>query len=98
MKIVLLAEAQRRFEAEDEWWRENRDAAGLFLDEFEQTLEWIAANPERGQVYRLTRGKRIQRVLMTKTRCHVYYFHDREHEIVEVHTIWGSHRGRGPGL
>lgn len=72
MKIVLLAEAQRRFEAEDEWWRENRDAKDLFLDEFEQTLEWIASNPERGQAYRLTRGKRIQRVLMKKTRCHIY--------------------------
>jgi hypothetical protein len=39
VKIVLLAEDQRRFEAEDEWWRENRDAKDLFLDEFEQTLE-----------------------------------------------------------
>ena len=46
------------------------------VDEFEQTLEWIAYNPERGQAY----------------------FHDRGHEIVEVHTIWGAHRGRGPGL
>lgn len=26
MKLVLLAEAQRRFEAEDEWWREHREA------------------------------------------------------------------------
>ena len=98
MKIVLLAEAQRRFEAEDEWWRENRDAKDLFLDEFEQTLKWIASNPERGQAYRHTRGKLIRRVLLKKSRCHVYYFHDREHEIVEVHTIWGAHRGRGPGL
>lgn len=98
MKIVLLAEAQRRFEAEDEWWRENRDAKDLFLDEFEQTLESIGSNPERGQAYRMARGKRIQRVLMQKTRCHVYYWHDREHDIVEVHTIWGAHRERGPGL
>lgn len=98
MKIVLLAEAQRRFEAEDEWWRENRDAKEFFLDEFEQTLEQIGSNPERGQAYRLTRGKLIQRMLMRKTRCHVYYFHDREHDLVEVHTIWGAHRERGPRL
>lgn len=98
MKIVLLAEAQRRFEAEDKWWRENRDAKDLFLDEFEQTLAWIGSNPQRGQAYRLTRGKLIQRVLMKKTRCHVYYWIDHEHDLVEVHTIWGAHRGRGPGL
>jgi len=37
VKTDLLAEAQRRFEAEDEWWREHRDAKELFVDEFEQT-------------------------------------------------------------
>lgn len=98
MKNVLLAEAQRRFEAEDEWWRENRDAKELFTDEFEQTLERLTANPEVGQSYRATRGKLIQRVLMKKTRCHVYYFHDRENDVVEVHTIWGARKERGPTL
>jgi plasmid stabilization system protein ParE len=98
VKIVLLAEAQRRFEAEDEWWRDNRDAKHLFIDEFEETLERIGANPEIGQAYRLTRGKLIQRALMKKTRCHVYYFHDREHDTIEVHTIWGAHREHGPTL
>lgn len=98
MKIVLLAEAQRRFEAEDEWWRENRDVKELLTDEFEQTLERLIANPEVGQTYRHARGKMIQRVLMKKTRCHVYYFHDRENDVVEIHTIWGARKERGPGL
>lgn len=69
MKIVLLDEAKRRFEAEDEWWRENRDAKELFIEEFEQTLEKLRAMPG------------IQRVLMKKTGCRVYYFHDREHDL-----------------
>jgi hypothetical protein len=37
VKVVLLDEAQRRFEAEDEWWREHRDAKELFIEEFAQT-------------------------------------------------------------
>lgn len=98
MKIVLLAEAQRRFEAEDAWWRDNRDAKELFVDEFTQTLERMSAEPELGQTYRVARGKLIQRRLMKKTRCYVYYFHDREHDLVEVHTVWGAHRERGPKL
>jgi hypothetical protein len=98
VKIVLLAEAQRRFEAEDEWWREHRDAKDLFLDEFEQTLGVLRSTPEVGQIYRRARGKLIQRVLMKKTRCHVYYFHDREHDLVEIHSVWGAVRERGPTL
>lgn len=96
MKNVLLAEAQRRFEAEDEWWRENRDAKELFTDELEQALQRLAADPTIGQAYRLRRGKLIQRVLLTKTRCHVYYFYDRENVLIEVHTIWGARKERGP--
>jgi hypothetical protein len=98
VKIVLLAEAQRRFEAEEEWWRENRDAKDLFVDEFALTLERLTTKPEVGQTYRLTRGKLIQRVLMKKTRCHVYYFHDRDQDVVEIHTVWGVHRERGPSI
>jgi hypothetical protein len=32
VKIVLLDEAQRRFEAEDRWWRDNRDAKELMAE------------------------------------------------------------------
>jgi hypothetical protein len=42
VKIVLLDEAQRRFEAEDEWWREHRDAQDLFVEEFTRTLEQLS--------------------------------------------------------
>ena len=96
VKLVLLAEAQLRFEAEDEWWRENRDATELFIEELTQTLEVLTSTPEIGQSYRVARGKLIQRVLMKKTRCHVYYFHDRERELVEIHSVWGARRERGP--
>jgi plasmid stabilization system protein ParE len=96
--LVLLVEAQRRFEAEDEWWRDNRDAKELFVEEFTRTLERLISTPTTGQRYRRARGKLIQRVLMKKTNCHVYYFHDREHELIEVHSIWGARRERGPKL
>lgn len=98
MQIVLLDEARRRFEAEDDWWREHRSATELFVDEFEQVLELLRSMPGAGQRYRLVRGKLIQRVLMKKTGCHVYYFHDREGDLIEIHSIWGGRRERGPRL
>ena len=98
MKIVLLDEAQSRFEAEDRWWRENRDAKELFFTEFQEILRQLSSTSDVGQRYRRSRGKLIQRVLMTKVRCHVYYFHDHERDIVEIHSIWGARRKRGPKL
>lgn len=98
MKVVLLEEAQRRFEAEDEWWRANRDAKDLFLEEFAQTLEAVSSMPGRGRRYRVARGKLIQRVFMKRTDCHVYYFHDRDRDLIEIHSVWGARRERGPNL
>jgi plasmid stabilization system protein ParE len=98
VQVVLLDEARRRFEAEDDWWREHRDAEELFADEFEQVLELLRSMPGAGRRYRLTRGKLIQRVLMKKTRCHVYYFHDHDKDLIEIHSIWGGRRERGPRL
>jgi len=37
VKVILLDEAQRRFEAEDEWSREHHDAKELFVEELAQT-------------------------------------------------------------
>ena len=98
MKIVLLDEAQERFQAEDDWWRAHRDAKELFVTEFQEALRQLAVAPAIGQRYRRARGKLIQRVLMPKTRCHVYYFHDLNRDIVEIHSIWGARRRRGPSL
>lgn len=98
VKLVLLAEAQRRFEAEDAWWRDHRDHADLFADEFAHVLDQIRELPGRGQRYRVARGKLILRILMPRCACHVYYFHDREHDLVEIHSVWGAARERGPNL
>ena len=98
VKIVLLDEAQERFEAEDRWWRENREAQELFVSEFQEVLRTVAAAPGIGQRYRRARGRLIQRILMKKTRCHVYYFHDSTLDVLEIHSIWGARRRRGPAL
>jgi plasmid stabilization system protein ParE len=98
VKIVLLAEARRQFIAEDTWWRNNRDARELFADEFSGLLHRLRTTPELGQRYRRVRGKLVQRLLMKRCRCHVYYFFDRSLGMVEIHSIWGSSRRRGPRL
>ncbi|HEY5959448.1 MAG TPA: hypothetical protein VIV60_22975 [Polyangiaceae bacterium] len=98
MRVLLLDEASAQFEAEDAWWRENRDRKELFVDEFEATLRRIVELPQAGQRYRCKGGCLIQRWLMSKTRCHVYYVHDRDNDILEIHSVWGACRKRGPRL
>ncbi len=98
MRVLLLEEARRQLEAEDEWWRANRDHPEVVLEDFVDVLRDLTKIPEAGPTYRRSGGKRIQRVLMKRARCHVYYFHDRENDTIEIHSIWGAHRRRRPRL
>lgn len=49
MRVLLLEEARRQLEAEDEWWRANRDHPELLLEDFVEVLRDLMKIPEAGQ-------------------------------------------------
>jgi plasmid stabilization system protein ParE len=78
------------------WWRRYRSKAeDLFEQEFDGALERIVKAPDVGSVYEQAGRKvEVRRLLMPKTRNHVYYAVTAT-EIV-VLTVWGAPKGRGP--
>jgi plasmid stabilization system protein ParE len=99
MKLVFTPDAERQATEMDSWWREHRPAArDLFARELAEAGELIARTPTAGAVYTSKRGQQFRRVLMPKTKNHVYFEVDEARELVIVHAIWGAPRGRGPRL
>jgi plasmid stabilization system protein ParE len=83
----------------DRCWRENRaDAADLFARELDAACALIAESPELGAPYVKCHGTVVRRVLLPKTKSHVYYEIDRENDVAMVVAVWGAPRGRGPKL
>ena len=79
-----VAEAQIRRIAE--WWRVNRPAApGLFARELAHALEAVTAAP-------------LHRILLRRSRYHVYFSYDAAADIVAVRAVWHAVRGVGPPL
>jgi len=70
----------------------------LLVEEFEAALHHLSTLPETGQRYRWARGKLVRRWLMKKTGCHIYYIYDGGRDLLEIHSVWGSRRRRGPRL
>jgi plasmid stabilization system protein ParE len=98
MRLEVAKRAQREAKRLGRWWLENRDKAPeLFEQELAAAYELILRDPALGQTYLVSRGRRIQRVLMPGTKNHVYY-HRKSEEVVRVVSIWGAVRGRGPKL
>ena len=99
MKLFFSPQAESQAMEMDSWWREHRPGAReLFARELAEARELIVSTPTAGTRYTTRSGRPFRRVLMPKTRNHVYFEVDEARELIIVHAIWGAPRGRGPVL
>ncbi|HKY37725.1 MAG TPA: type II toxin-antitoxin system RelE/ParE family toxin [Polyangiaceae bacterium] len=97
MKLVLAPRFVREAERCAGWWRKNRPAARfLFDDELRVVLNQIRTAPQLGTAYVAMASSEHLRVLMPRTRHHVYYRILADQ--VRVVSVWGATRERGPRL
>ena len=97
MQVAFHPRAAEDAAAIDGWWKANRRAApDLFLRELEQAVALIADSPTLGKAANDDDLPGVRRVLMRRTRYHVYY--RVTGETLEVLAIWHGARGEGPML
>lgn len=95
-RVITTRQADLQIVILDAWWREHRDKApGLFADELARAFQLIGLAPGAGKRYRHARQV-VRRVMMRRTRNHVYYV--ELEEFVLVVAVWGAVRGTGPDL
>jgi hypothetical protein len=97
VKVELSAEAERQVLHIDGWWRSHRLASpDLFDRELDAALERIVVNP-KGLVYeQQDLDETVYRVLMPRTRHHVYYV--LRADVAFVLSVWGAIKEHGPKL
>ncbi len=98
MKVRFTPEAEEQADASDIWWREHQDIRDLFARELAATVALLLVNPTLGTVYTVLDGQPMRKVLMPKTRHHVYFTSDIGTGVIFIHSVWGAPRGRGPKL
>ena len=100
MKVDYSKRGYQRVLVVDSWWRENRrDSPELFRREFDAALEKLSVMGEMiGQHYVDFQGRPVRYYLLKKTHQHVFYSIDRATDVLTIHSVWGSVRGKGPPL
>jgi len=98
VKIRYTRRAIREIERIDGWWRQNRDAKDLFLDELDAALRQLSDLPDIGARYETRRGSSVLRLLLPKTKHHVYFRRDPPQNRIMVVSVWSARRRRGPRL
>jgi plasmid stabilization system protein ParE len=80
------------------WWQSERPgAANRFREELEAAVRQLEGAPRAGRVYSRSHLA-LRRLLMPRTRYHVYYTVEDSEALVRVHAVWHASRGHGPPL
>lgn len=97
LAVVFQRRATREIAEVDAWWRKNRPSSpDLFLMELERMLTAVALVPSLGAPSLSERLRGLRRVLLKKTRYHVFY--RVRGDVLEVLAVWHAARGKGPRI
>ena len=97
LPVRTTPEADAQIREIEDWWRRNRPAArDLFVDELAASFDIIGQAPHIGRLYRQSPVFGARRVLLKRTRYHVYYVVRADE--VRVLAVWHAQRGVGPPL
>ncbi len=80
-----------------DWWREGRaEAPNLLGDELAAAIARLGQAPRLGRVVRQTAGTVVRRVLLRRSRVHIYYVVNDVALTVEMVAVWHAMRDRDP--
>jgi hypothetical protein len=98
VKAFLSKRAARAAERIDQRWRERADDPGVFAREFLEAIERLEMTRGVGQAFPTTRRPSLKRVLLPKSRCHIYFEIDDVAARIQILQIWDGRRERAPKL
>ena len=99
-QVIVAPRAAGQLDRIVRWWQANRaEAPDLFADELTAALTRLAKNPSAGVLYPLAPRPDVRRILLPRTRYHVYYvMAEAGGRVVVVLAIWHAARGGRPRL
>lgn len=100
MRVRFTPEALQAARAKQAWWKRHRDKAPrLFVVELAAVVAKLREGTDKDrQRYALRAGRTIWRLLMPKTRHHVYYRLGPTADEIEIVVIWNATAGAPPDL
>jgi plasmid stabilization system protein ParE len=97
-RLVVTGAAAEQIRAASEWWYQHRASArGLFSSELRRAFELIVEYPEAAPTASNPEVPGVRRVLLQRTRFHLYYWLTAS-DTVEVLALWHTSRGESSHL
>jgi len=98
-RVGFSRTADAQVETIESWWRENRPAApDMFSRELESAVRLLETSPLIGKAYPQAPVPEVRRLLIGRSRYHVYWEVDVASTAVTILAVWYAGRGSGPRL
>jgi len=98
-RIEFSPDALEQIRIVHDWWRIHRPAAPeLLREELAAALETIRSSPNAAKAYPFSAIPGLRRLLMSRTRYHLYLTFHEQRALIFVHALWHASRGQGPAL
>jgi hypothetical protein len=98
VKAFISKRAARAAERIDARWRELGDDPGLFAREFLEAIELLESTPSPGSPIPTLKRPGLKRMLLRKSRCHIYFEVDEPKQVIRILQIWDGRREHAPRL
>jgi plasmid stabilization system protein ParE len=92
-------QARAQLEAIQAWWHQHRQSsADLLVQELTAVLRHLQRSPYLGKIYEPRGAQPVRRILLNRTRYHLYYRPDDTARKIYIDAIWYAGRGQAPPI
>jgi hypothetical protein len=98
VKAFISKRAARAAERIDARWREDADHPAIFAREFLEAIEFLETTPGPGSPFPTPTHPMLRRILLRKSRCHIYFEIDKPQQVIQILHVWDGRRERAPKL
>ncbi len=98
MKVEISKRARRNSDRVNARWAKAGDEPTLYAREFLEAVKHLGTVGNPGTPWGTSKRPHLKRLLLEKSKCHVYFVIDEKRELLTVVDVWNGQRGRPPKL
>jgi len=98
VKAFISKRAAQAAERIAERWRRHAGDPDIFPRELLEAIELLETTRSPGSPFPTPRRPRLKRLLLRKSRCHIYFEVDEPGQTIRILHIWDGRRERPPRL
>jgi hypothetical protein len=98
VRVEIARRAQRSIERLDGQWRRQADHPYVFREEVDELITHLETVSNPGTPCATARRPKLRRMLLKRTKCHVYFVVDVAQQRIDVVELWDARREHLPKL